>query len=242
MPSLSLAIPAYNEEESLEGTVNAYLAALRELNGDFEIVLLDDGSTDRTCIIIKDLASRHPTIITPVFHACNEGMARAFENVQRAAKKEFVLALGADGQYSSDIIAKCLPHLDVCDVLICKRKQKHYSPYRALISGLYRWVCRVCFGIDLFDPGGAKVIRRRLFDELPVRSRSVFREPERVIRAVWGGYRIGMVEVTCVPRQAGKARGCNLRLILSALRDIGILWWKCRFTKAASKFPRSQHH
>lgn len=239
MISLALAIPAFNEEESLEKTVNMYLDALRELTSDFEIVLLDDGSTDRTRTIIERLASQYPMIITPVYYARHEGMAKAFEEVQRAATKEYVILLGADGQYPPDIIASCLPHLGTHDVLICKRRQKHYSFLRSVVSGLYRWICYLLFGIDLLDPGGTKMIRRALFDELPVRSRSVFAQPERVIRAARGGYRIGTVEVACIPRQAGKAKGCNIRLILSALRDVCVVWWEGRSTRSTPKLLRS---
>jgi len=232
MPSLSLAIPAFNEEESLEKTVNMYLDALRGLTSDFEIVLLDDGSTDRTRAIIKRLASQYPMIITPVYYDSHKGMAIAFEGVQRAAKKEYVILLGADGQYPPEIISSCLPYLGTYDILICKRREKHYSPFRSFVSGFYRWSCRLLFGIDLFDPGGTKMIRRALFDELPVRSKSVFAQPERVIRAVWSGYRIRMVEVPCIPRQAGKAKGCNIPLIVSALRDLCVVWWESRTTRS----------
>ncbi len=228
VPSLSVAIPAYNEEESLENVVRDFVAELKRHEGDFEIVLLDDGSTDRTRSIIERLAREYPEFISPIFHDRNKGMAVAFENVQNAATKDYVILLGADGQYPPDIIGVCLPHLGKCDVLICKRERKHYAFVRAAISGLYRWICRMLFGIDLFDPGGTKAFRRALIDELPVRSQSVFAQPERVIRAAWRGYRIGMTEVPCVPRRAGKAKGCSMRLILSAFRDVCLLWWEGR--------------
>lgn len=233
MASLSIVIPAFNEEESLEGTVNAYLEALRGLDGDFEIVLLDDGSTDRTRQIIERLASHHPGHIVPLFHARNEGMALSFEKVLHAASKEYVLLLGADGQYPSEIIATCLPHLASCDVLICQRRQKHYSLYRSLISKVYRWLCSLCFGIDLLDPGGAKVIRREVIDTIEVRSRSVFALPERIIRAARKGYRLKTVEVTCHPRMAGKARGGSFLLVIAAFRDLVALWWELRRDQSA---------
>lgn len=235
MSSLSVAFPAFNEEESLEKVVREFIAELQQHKVDFEIVLLDDGSTDHTCTIIERLAMEYPAIIVTVFHEQNEGMAASFLDVQRAAGKEFVLLVGADGQYPSEIISTCLPHLDAYDVIICKRRQKHYSLYRAVISGSYRWICRLLFGIDLLDPGGAKVVRRSLIDELPVRSRSVFAQPEQVIRAVWGGYRIKIVEVTCIPRQTGEAKGCNISLIIFAVKDLCALWWERHFSKTSPK-------
>lgn len=232
MPSLSLAIPSFNEEASIERTVHMYLDALREAASDFEIVLLDDGSTDGTRSIIDRLAAQHPGVIRPVYHERNLGIARACENAQRAAQKEFVLLLGADGQYGPGIIAACLARADRCDVVLCKRKQKHYGLYRALVSSVYRLLCRIGFGIDLHDPGAAKMFKRALLDTLPSRSKGVFKEPERAIRAFWGGWRLDVVEVECQPRRAGIARGCSLRLIVHALKDVGALWWEDRFLRA----------
>lgn len=242
MHSISLAIPAFNEEASLERTVRMYIDALAATASDFEIVLLDDGSTDHTRLIIERLVAGHPGVIRSVRHERNQGIAEACEDVQRAAQKEFVLALGADGQYDPEIIPACLAHAETCDVLLCKRKEKHYGFFRAVVSALYRLICRACFGFDLQDPGGAKMIRRTLFDVLPVRSKSVFREPERAIRAAWNGYRMETVEVTCVPRQAGKARGCNMRLILSAFRDVCLLWWEGRGSHPGVRSIQQQPH
>lgn len=231
MPSLSLAIPAYNEEASIEGTVWMYLGALRRATNDFEIILLDDGSTDRSRTIIDRLAAEHPGIIRTVYHERNQGIACACKDVQLAAQKEFVLLLGADGQYAPSVISACLGLAEHCDLVLCKRKEKHYGFYRATISYLYRLLCHLCFGFDLQDPGGVKMVRRSLLDAIPIRSRSVFQEPERVIRAAWGGFRIGIVEVECNRRLAGKARGGNMRLVLSAFRDLCLLWWEDCFLR-----------
>lgn len=228
MHSLSVAIPAYNEEESLETVVRSYLTLMERMGADFEIVLLDDGSTDRTRSIIERLAREYPDRISPVYHAKNEGMATAFTHAQHAAKKEYVIVLGADGQYPPEMIEVCCSRLGSCDVLICVREHKHYYLYRAAVSFCYRWIIRFLFGIDLFDPGGTKVIRRSLLDTLTIRSQSVFSQPELVIRAAWSGYRIDVVSVPCVPRRAGKAKGCNAGLILAALRDVVVLWWVSR--------------
>lgn len=236
MSSLSVAFPAFNEEESLEKVVREFIVELQQRSIDFEIVLLDDGSTDHTRAIIERLAVEFPTVIATVYHEQNTGIAVSFQDVQRAASKEYVILVGADGQYPPEIISTCLPYLDAYDVIICKRRQKHYSLYRAVISGSYRWMCRLLFGIDLLDPGGAKVIRRSLVDELPLRSHSVFVQPEQVIRAVWGGYRIKFVEVTCIPRQAGKAKGCHFSLIVFAFRDLCALWWERYCSKTSTRY------
>jgi len=236
MPSLSLAIPAYNEEASIEGTVWMYLGALRRAASDFEIILLDDGSTDRTRAIIDRLAAEHPGIIRTVCHERNQGIARAYRDVQLAAQKEFVLLLWADGQYTPSVIPACLALAESCDLVLCKRREKHYGFYRATISWLYRSLCHLCFGFDLQDPGGVKMVRRSLLDAIPIRSRSVFQEPERVIRATWGGCRIGVVEVECNRRLAGKASGGSVQLVLSAFRDLCLLWWQDCFMRRVRRF------
>ncbi|MFH1444044.1 MAG: glycosyltransferase family 2 protein [Candidatus Peregrinibacteria bacterium] len=233
MPSLSIAIPAFNEEESLEPVVRRCIEILQQCSNDFEIVLLDDGSTDHTRAIIEQLASEYPKVILPCFHQRNEGMSSAFERVQRAATKEYVFLFHADGQYQPETIAACLPHLSSCDILLCRRMQKHYSLYRSIISGSYRLLCRLCFGIDLLDPGGAKVIRSALFPTIPVRSRSIFSQAERVIRAFRSGCRIHTMDVPCEPRRTGQAKGGTIRDASVALRDMLLLWWEFHRQKIA---------
>lgn len=239
MVSLSLAIPAYNEDESLEAVVQDCLEVLRTHLTDFEIILLDDGSTDQTRAIIERLAEQYPALVKPLFHLRNEGMAAALRDAQLAASKEYVMKFDADGQYPPEMIAQCIPHLGSCDILIGQRRQKHYALYRALLSSAYRWLCCLCFGIDLVDPGGMKVIRRTLFDIIPVRSHSVFSQPERIIRAAISGYRIRVIEVDCLPRVTGKARGGDFILALSAFRDLCMFWWECHTERRAQKLKHT---
>ena len=119
-----------------------------------------------------------------------------------------------------------MPLLDTHDIIICRRTSKDYTPYRHLMSFCFRWGPRLLFGVDVYDPGSVKCVRRTIIRDVPVRSRSVFVEAERMIRAVKRGYRLTTIDIVQEPRRAGTAKGARLSLVLHATVDMLMCWWE----------------
>ncbi|MBP6715617.1 MAG: glycosyltransferase family 2 protein [Acidobacteria bacterium] len=223
MPSISLLIPAYHERLTIEPLMERALAVLQSCTDDYELIVLDDASTDDTFAIMQRVQARHPGIIVRR-HERNMGIAATFEELYQLASKEFVFLISGDGQFPPETLTRCLPLLAEHDIVICRRVSKHYTPYRHAVSWAYRWLPRLLFGVDLVDPGSVKVVRRTIYREVPVTSTSVFVEAERIIRAVRRGYRLTAVDMESQPRVGGQASGARLPVALAAARDLMRFW------------------
>ena len=191
MPSISLVIAAFNEEATLAAVFARCLAVLTECSDDFEVLILDDASRDGTGEIAAAIAAEHPDVVKVITHQKNRGIAATFEELNQAATRDYVFDIPADGEYPPEALREIMPLLNDFDIVVCNRTFKRYTLYRRLVSWSYRWLPRLMFGVELYDPGSTKCRRRTLIEEIPLSSRGVFAEAERMIRAVRRGYRLG---------------------------------------------------
>lgn len=222
--SLSLLIPAFNEHATIAAMMERSLTVLRACADDHELVVLDDASTDGTFEVMQEVQRRLPAIRIHR-HDTNRGIAATFEELYRLATKEFIFLISGDGQFPPEILPRCVPLLDTHDIVICRRTYKDYTAYRHVMSFGYRWLPRLLFGVDVYDPGSVKCVRRTIIDQVPVRSKSVFVEAERMIRAVKRGYRLTTIDIVQEPRTAGTAKGARLGIVLHATIDMFVCWW-----------------
>lgn len=226
LPSVSVVIPAFNEEGALGDLLAECVAALQASGAVFDITVVNDGSTDATPHIIDAWASRYPGVVQRVDHDRQKGLSAAVETAFLSGKNECVLLLHADGQYPPSSIVECLRRMTDADAVILVRRRKFYGPWRHLLSSGYRWLPRLLFGVDLRDPGGAKCIRRELLQALRPVSHGVFRDPERIIRAIRHGKKVVFVPVDIRPRISGVAQGGRVKLALTSIVDVAALWWR----------------
>lgn len=225
MPSVSLLIPAYNESATISDLIDRSIAVLKNCTPEYELIVLDDASKDNTWELLQEAKIKHPEIRIER-HAINQGIATTFEDLYKAATKDFLFLISGDGQFPPETLAKCMPLLETHDVVICDRIYKDYTVYRHIISSAYRWLPRILFGVDLHDPGTIKCVRREIISDIKVISTSVFVEAERFIRAAKRGYKIAHVEMIQVPRKGGKARGGKPSTIAKSVKDMFVVWWK----------------
>jgi glycosyltransferase involved in cell wall biosynthesis len=224
MPSISLVVPAHDEEAGLESTVDRCLATLAQVTDDWELLILDDCSRDRTYQLMEAIQRRDPRHVRIARHAVNEGIARTFEDLYRMATKEFVFLIPADGEYPPEALIECAPLLDRYDIVLCRRRRKNYTPVRQAISYGFHLLPRLLFGVQLFDPGSVKCMRREIIERMPTVSRGVFVEAERLIRALKSGYRMAVIDIRHESRRGGVARGASLALVRQAVRDLVAVW------------------
>ncbi len=223
-PSISLVIAAYNEAATLESIYRRCREVLSECSDDFEVVILDDASTDETGEIASRLAAEDPEVVRVLTHEHNRGIAVTFEELNRAATREWVFDIPADGEYPPEALRRIVPLLGEFDIVVCNRTFKRYTMYRRVVSGLYRLLPRVLFGVELFDPGSTKCRRRSLIEEIPLISRGVFIEAERMIRAARRGHKVAKVDVEPERRMSGEPRGASLANVVGAGWDLVRLW------------------
>lgn len=233
MPSISLVVPAFNEQAALPYTVARCVQVLERTGQEYEIIMLDDASTDGTWQIMQSITAQNAQNIRALRHESNQGIAKTFEDLYHEASKDFVFLIPADGEYPPEALIDCLPLIDRgADIVICARSTKYYTVYRQFISYAYRALTARLFGIDLIDPGSIKCIRRSIIAETPVRCVGVYVEVERVVRAVRAGYRYAVVPITAERRTGGRARGARLCTVVQAVKDLLSLWLELGYRKA----------
>jgi glycosyltransferase involved in cell wall biosynthesis len=222
---LSVVMPVYNEEEALPGVLDEALAALERSGLRYEIVLLDDASTDRSLEILQSYQRRHPDVIRILRHEANRGIAAAFAALFASARGAHVFLNGSDGQCRTAEALRMMQQRDRYDLVVGRRRDKHYGWLRSFISAAFNLVPFVLFGVRTHDAGTIKLIRAEVL-QIPLVSHSPFAEAERIIRARRRGFRVGVLPVENRPRKGGKASGARWRLVGRSLGDALGCWWR----------------
>ncbi len=222
LPSLSCFFPAYNEEPNIARLLDEVVATLPQFADQWEAVIVDDGSTDRTASIVRDYAALHPEIRL-VEHKNNLGYGHALQTGLKESTGEAVFFTDADLQFHLSDIGALLPAFDDADVVIGYRNKRRDPWHRLVVAGVYHTVLRTMFDLHVRDIDCAfKLFDRQVVDALvgELESRSAFISPELVIRAQIAGFRITEVGVTHYPRTAGKSGGASLKVISRTIREM----------------------
>lgn len=227
MPSVSVCFPAFNEEDSIERVLCEAHDLLSESGIEYEILVCDDGSTDRTGLIAEHTASRLPRIRV-LHNPANRGIRVTFERLYREAQKDFVFLNSTDRQWETKVLFDLLPFTRDFDIVIAARNNKHYGLVRGFVSWTFNVIPSFLFGVKTYDAGAVKLMRREIIERFTLVSQSPFSEAERLIRAARAGYRIQIHPVDVSPRQTGHARGASLRAVIEAAKDVARVWWTLR--------------
>jgi len=220
MVSISVFFPCYNEQENVRRNVDKALVVLEGLNSDFEIIIIDDGSSDSTGQIADEIAGRDSRVKV-VRHQRNLGYGAALQSGFKAATKELVFYTDGDGQFDIDEMPALLSLMEQYDIVSCYRLNRRDSFIRK-ING-WCWTKLVCllFGLKIRDIDCAfKLYRREIFDNIELSSTGALIDTEILARAARKGYRITQKGVHHYPRTAGSSTGANLRVILRAFKEL----------------------
>lgn len=228
--SVSVCFPAYNEEATIADVLREAHDLLSGSGLDYEIIVCNDGSKDRTGEIIEQVARGLPRVRV-IQHARNLGIRETFEHLYSEATKEFVFLNSTDQQWKTSILFEMLPKAGEWDIIIAARKNKHYSLSRKIVSRVFNLVPAVLFGVRTYDAGAVKLVRREIIERFELVSRSPFTEAERLIKAARAGYRITEHPVEVSARHAGKARGVSGGVLKEAVLDVARVWWSLRRDK-----------
>ena len=144
--SISLVLPLYNEEENVERVVSSILHFFAGKTTTFEIILVDDGSTDKTATIIEKLSKDNEHLRT-IHHSVNRGYGAALVSGFRAARYELVIFMDADGQFDISEIEKLLLYSRDYDIVAGCRVKRQDPWHRVILGKVYtRLICRL-FGM-----------------------------------------------------------------------------------------------
>jgi glycosyltransferase involved in cell wall biosynthesis len=220
MVSISVFFPCYNEQENVGRTVEKALDVLEKLNADFEVIIVDDGSSDATGQIADEIVALNGRVKV-VHHPHNLGYGAALQSGFKTATKELVFYTDGDGQFD---IAEMPPLIDLMkqyDIVSCYRLNRR-DPIIRKING-WCWTKLVCllFGMKIRDIDCAfKLYKREIFDKIELSSTGALIDAEILARAARAGYRITQKGVQHYPRTAGVQSGANIRVILRAFKEL----------------------
>jgi glycosyltransferase involved in cell wall biosynthesis len=220
MSSLSIVLPAYNEEENIASAVERISTVARRLGMDYEIVLVNDGSTDRTGEIGRELTGRIPNLRL-VEHHPNRGYGGSLKAGFEAATRELIAFAPTDNQFDFAEIERLLAEIDDADI-VCGYRASRKDPFMRKFNALgWNTLVRLLFGRLSRDIDcGFKLFRRSVLKRVNIVSNGAMIDTEFLAGAKARGFRIAEVPVTHLPRVAGEATGANVKVILKAFRDL----------------------
>lgn len=220
--SISFVIPTYNEEGCLNDVIEQSIEELEPLtDGDFEVIIIDDCSTDRSAEITQEWAQKDPRVryirnVTNI--GCHPSSIVGFN----AAEKDWILFLPADMQIKPNVVHAFAQGFEDYDVVHSWRKSRADNIFRHFVAGVYHLLLRLLLGVKLNDPDSSAAYRREALQAvLPrVSSHSTILTIEMMLLAERSGYRVGEVVIEHFPRTTGVAKGLRFRDVVLSCIDL----------------------
>lgn len=219
--SLTIAIPAYNEEESLPQVVLKAIATAKALVSVYEILIVDDGSTDKTGAIADRFAKEHREVKV-IHHPKNQGFSGAIKTCYKKSTKELIFLLPADGQIDAADVILFLSAIDNADVVVGYREHNPEPLFRRFNSKVFHTMYRILFGVRLREISTSILWRKTVIDKIDITAmpRSALIEPEVVYKAWAMGFRFAQIPVPYYPRRTGSAKGANPVMIAATFIEL----------------------
>ena len=220
MVSLSIFFPCHNEQDHVERMARRALEVGRTITVDLEVIIVNDGSTDRTGAIADELASEDPSLRV-IHHPRNMGYRAALRSGFTQASKEWVFYTDGDGQFDIGELPAIVPLTGESDIISCFRIDRQDPWTRRVYSHAWNQLVRVVVGLRMRDVNCAfKLFRREIFQRIEMNSHGTFIDTEILTRAQRQGYRITQRGVRHYPRTSGAPCGANPRIVLQAFREL----------------------
>ena len=236
--SLTLVLPAYNEEPNIDVVVRESLATLPVFADSYEIIVVDDGSRDRTGELVARWAATNPPVRL-VSHARNRGYGAALASGFRASTGDFVMFMDADRQFDIRDLRLLAPFAGEYDIVAGFRMERSDPLHRRVFAEMFNVSVRILFGVHLRDIDCAfKLFRGDLLRGMTFTAPGALINTEIQAKARRQGARLQQVGVHHFPRIAGEATGGSPRVILRAIGETLALWWRMRhYRPPASPLP-----
>ncbi|MCL5257240.1 MAG: glycosyltransferase family 2 protein [Chloroflexi bacterium] len=223
---LSLVLPAHNEEENISIVVSGALAVLPEVFSDFEVIVVDDGSKDRTPQIADELA-RQDSHVRVIHHPHNRGYGSALTSGFHAATGDFMMFMDSDRQFDIRDIKLLAPYVGNYDIVAGYRRQRSDALRRTLLGRTFNLLVQLVFRVKVRDIDcGFKIFRADLLRHLELQSPGALINAEIHAKANMQGATIMEVGVNHYPRLSGEQSGGSLRVVSRAFWELARLWWR----------------
>jgi len=219
LSSLSLVIPTYNDESTVGRLIADGAKLLEDVCPDYEIIVISDGSTDKTWSVLQHAAQAN-NHIRLINHEVNQGYGPTIKELYYAAQKTLVFSLPGDYQYAPKELLKMAEGLAKYDFVIGLRVERNDPWRRKMQSSVYNFMLRVLYGLKHKDVNSIKLFRREILGHIQLQSPTAFVDAELCIRAEKSGYHIVEIPIEHLPRLSQGASGGKLSVIAQTFGDL----------------------
>jgi len=226
-PGISVFFPAYNDGGTIGSMVTEAIATLKRLTDDYEVIVVNDASSDRTQEVLEELSDVYPQLRV-VRHEKNRGYGGALRSGFAAASKELVFYTDGDAQYDVRELEALFAALrDDVDWVNGYKIGRSDPWYRVVIGTVYQYVVRLLFSLRVRDPDcDFRLIRRRVFERVHLESNSGIICVEMMRKLQDAGYKVAEVPVHHYHRTYGRSQFFNFRRVAAVGRGLLRLWWQ----------------
>ena len=220
--SLSLVVPIYNEEENIEKLISDFKSFFSDFAWRYEIIFVDDGSSDRSREIILDRKTENMRLVS---HRKNRGYGEALKTGFRESKNGLIAYIDGDNQFNIESLDKLLKFIDNYDMIIGRRKVRNDDFGRQIISKGFNSLVRKFLDINFEDVDcGLKIFKREVFEQIELKTKRTV-DAELLAKASKKDFHIKQIKVDHFSRDKGESEakgllGVRIGLIFITLKEI----------------------
>jgi glycosyltransferase involved in cell wall biosynthesis len=227
-PSISVVVPAFNEEERLEGTVSAINESLGDSFSDHEILIFNDKSTDKTGEI-ADKLKEGDAHIRVIHNPVNMGFGFNYKEGVRLAEKEYVIMVPGDNEIPVGAISKIFTQVGRADIIVPHTANMEVRPYsRQLISKAFTGLVNILSGLDLEYYNGTCVHKASLIKAIPIKTSGFAYMATILVRAIKSGASFTEIGVNIEQRTGGESKAFAFKNVISVVTALLGLFWEVR--------------
>lgn len=226
LKNLSVFFPTFNEEKNVENTITKAIKVLEDLKLNYEVIIVDDGSTDKTPELTQQLSKKFKNVKV-VRHQKNVGYGGALKTGFSNAKYSWVAFADSDGQFDFSEIKLFLEKTDDADLILGYRLNRNDAFSRKVFTFGWALIAKVLLGLRARDYScGFKLIKKEVFEAVsPLKTEEKVTQIEFLVKAKRKKFRFAEVGVHHYPRMFGVETGANFKVVLKSILDLLKLWW-----------------
>lgn len=222
-PTISLVIPMFNEEANIEHAISYAVEALSQHARDYEIVIVDDASTDNSPEIVQRAIQGNPRIRL-IRHPFNQKLGASLKSGFAAARHELILYMDADLPFDPDVLGRAIRAMNVtrADMISGYRFDRTTEGVkRTVYTIIYNWTIRLLFRIHIRDVNFSfKLMKREVLDAIQLRSEGSLIDAELLVKAKNHGFAIQQIGLDYFPRVMGESNLSSPSVIVKIFREL----------------------
>jgi len=227
--SLSIFFPVHNEQETIATLIMEADNIAQIVSDDYEIIVVDDGSTDESIHIVQKLSEQNPKIKI-VCHETNQGYGAALSTGIKASEKDYIFFTDSDNQFDIRQLSQFISYIHSFDAIIGYREDRQDSFWRIVLGKIWNMIINISLNLKTKDVDCAfKLFRHSSLKSIKLVSKGAAASPELMLRLKGKAKKIKQLPVTHKKRLHGSASGANWVVIATAVKELTKLIITYRF-------------